>query len=168
MSGGGARPVVPFLKRAGFLASDGTPTQLYKQFRNPNQRGSAAAQGLKNAYGGLYAVNEYVHDANDANLKGLIIQVTGLEEESRLIPAMIGSFKTLRSYADFGKLADGQLDKQGIEEREDSGSEQDQNAATGAVSGGLRLGYTINLNLPATTDIAVFNAIFKSLREHLL
>jgi hypothetical protein len=32
----------------------------------------------------------------------------------------------------------------------------------------LSLGYTINLNLPATSDIAVFNAIFKSLREHLL
>jgi hypothetical protein len=33
---------------------------------------------------------------------------------------------------------------------------------------GLRLGYNINLNLPATSDIAVFNAIFKSLRENLL
>lgn len=33
---------------------------------------------------------------------------------------------------------------------------------------GLRLRYTINLNLPATTDVAVFNAIFKSLKEHLL
>jgi len=32
----------------------------------------------------------------------------------------------------------------------------------------LGLSYTINLNLPATSDIAVFNAIFKSLREHLL
>lgn len=33
---------------------------------------------------------------------------------------------------------------------------------------GLNLGYTINLNLPATSDPAVFNAIFKSLKEHLL
>lgn len=32
----------------------------------------------------------------------------------------------------------------------------------------MNLGYTINLNLPATSDIAVFNAIFKSLRENLL
>ena len=47
--------------------------------------------------------------------------------------------------------------------RKDHG--QRQVVADGA---GLRLGYTINLNLPATTDIAVFNAIFKSLREHLL
>lgn len=33
---------------------------------------------------------------------------------------------------------------------------------------GLNLAYTINLNLPATADIAVFNAIFKSLKENLL
>jgi hypothetical protein len=28
--------------------------------------------------------------------------------------------------------------------------------------------YTINLNLPETTDVEVFNAIFKALRENLL
>ena len=33
---------------------------------------------------------------------------------------------------------------------------------------GMNLSYTINLNLPATSDIAVFNSIFKSLRENLL
>jgi hypothetical protein len=34
--------------------------------------------------------------------------------------------------------------------------------------GRLRLSYTINLNLPATTEVEVFNSIFKSLRENLL
>ena len=33
---------------------------------------------------------------------------------------------------------------------------------------GFSLGYTINLNLPATSDPAVFDAIFKSLKENLL
>jgi hypothetical protein len=32
----------------------------------------------------------------------------------------------------------------------------------------MGLSYTINLNLPATTEIEVFNAIFRSLRENLL
>ena len=75
MPGGGARPVIKFLKRAGFLASDGTPTDLYKQFRNPSLRGAAAAQGMRNAYADLYIANEYVHNANDKDLKGLIVQV---------------------------------------------------------------------------------------------
>ena len=37
-----------------------------------------------------------------------------------------------------------------------------------ASAAGINLGYTINLHLPPTSDIAVFNAIFSSLREHLL
>ncbi|MEO7295443.1 MAG: DUF5343 domain-containing protein [Candidatus Limnocylindria bacterium] len=167
MPGGGARPVIKFLKRAGFLTSDGTPTDLYKQFKNPSQRGAAAAQGMLSAYSDLYAANEYVHNASDKDLKGLIIQVTGLEEDSKLVPAMVASFKTLRDYADFDATPS------------DSGAQQDDDEGAGSVGelkrasepgqqGALRLGYTINLNLPATTDVAVFNAIFKSLREHLL
>jgi hypothetical protein len=49
---------------------------------------------------------------------------------------------------------------------------QQNNGGTGVQRGsegiGLNLAYIINLNLPATSDIAVFNAIFKSLKENLL
>lgn len=168
MPGGGARPVIKFLKRAGLLTSEGTPTDLYKQFRNPSFRGAAAAQGIRNAYSDLYVANEYVHNASDKDLKGLIIQVTGLEEDSKLIPAMVASFKTLKEYADFDADVGADL-TQVIDEGKggDTVGDQSQRRVL-AEDGGLRLGYTINLNLPATTDIAVFNAIFKSLREHLL
>ncbi len=166
MSGGGARPVVPYLKRAGFLTSDGTPTDIYKQFRNPTLRGAAAAKGLRNAYAQLYKANEYVHDANDKDLKGLIVQVTGLEETSKLIPAMVATFKVLKGYADFDADPDSGPDQQNGDEGDDmagmSSGQRDQQGNN------IRLGYTIHLNLPATTDIAVFNAIFKSLKEHLL
>lgn len=169
MSGGGARPVVPYLKRAGFLTSDGTPTDQYKQFRNPSLRGAAAAQGLRTAYADLYKANEYVHDANDKDLKGLIVQVTGLEEDSRLIPAMVSTFKTLNAYADFNADSATAIDETGGDEGEDlSRRGQGHGGAADQLGNSIRLGYTIHLNLPATTDIAVFNAIFKSLKEHLL
>jgi len=166
MPGGGARPVIKFLKRAGFLTSEGTPTELYKQFKNPTLRGAAAALGMRNAYADLYAANEYVHDAKDNDLKGLIIQLTGLEEDSKLIPAMVGSFRTLRSFADFSAQSGRNPDQRDSDEAiNNTGGLGD---ATRTHQNNLHLGYTIHLNLPATTDIAVFNAIFKSLREHLL
>lgn len=167
MPGGGARPVIKFLKRAGFLASDSTPTDLYKQFRNQSQRGAAAAQGLRNAYAELYVANEYVHNANDKDLKGLIVQVTGLEQDSKLVPAMVGSFKALKEYADF-EAGGVELDQQPQNENNGNNGDYQRPPLSIPAHGGLQLGYTINLNLPATTDIAVFNAIFKSLREHLL
>lgn len=167
MSGGAARPVIAYLKRADFLGSDGTPTDLYKQFKNPSARGAAAAQGLRKAYSALYEVNEYVHDAKDKDLKGIILQVTGLEENSKLVTAMMGSFKTFRAFADF--TADpvrNVSEEEGDANPDDNGGQRTRlNIPQG---NNLQLGYTINLNLPATTEIAVFNAIFKSLREHLL
>src|SRR5439155_21045567 len=82
LKGGSPRPVIPFLKRTGFLASDGTPTPLYKRFRNSSQRGAAAAEALRRGHERLYEVNEYVDDATDEELRGLVAQVTGLEESS--------------------------------------------------------------------------------------
>ena len=166
MKGGSARPVIPFLKRAGFIGTDGTPTDLYKQFKNPSARGAAAAQGLRNAYKSLYGINEYVHNASDKDLKGIILQVTGLEEDSRLVPSMIGSFKALKAFADFDAALTGTA--QGEDADDGDGNDGGGGENSGLGRGNLNLGYTINLNLPATNDIAVFNAIFKSLKEHLL
>ena len=38
---GSARPFIPFLKRLGFLESDGRPTNLYRKFRNADTAGWA-------------------------------------------------------------------------------------------------------------------------------
>src|SRR3954451_22956011 len=71
LKGGSPRPVIPFLKRTGFLGADGTPTDLYRRFRNEAQVGAAAAEALKIGYEPLYEVNEYVHDVSDSELKGI-------------------------------------------------------------------------------------------------
>lgn len=170
LSGGSARPIVPYLKRAGFLASDGTPTTLYREFKNKPAAGAAAAQGLRNAYAALYEVNEYAHDLKDDKLKGVVLQVTGLEADSKLVTAMLGSFKAFRAFANFDQaieeLSDNSADDGGGPNEKPS--IRDSSAGPLLSQGSLRLGYTINLNLPATTDVAVFNAIFKSLKDHLL
>ncbi len=162
LKGGGARPVIAFLKRTGFLGADGTPTSIYTRFRNESQGGAAAAEALRIGYAALYEVNEYVHEAKDSDLKGIVVQVTGAEPNSQMVRVVVHSFKALRAFASYnGDVAEGEA----VEE--DTNLLRNGAPSGGAVSG-IRLGYTINLNLPATSDIAVFNAIFKSLREHLL
>ena len=166
MKGGSARPVIPFLKRTGFLASDGSPTSLYGRFRNQAQRGAAAAEALRRGYARLYEINEYTHDLTPAELKGLVVQTTGLEESSSTFKAIIGSFNALKAFADFGAEAE----QPATDEQAPSlpGEEIPPVDIGSAGVTPISLGYTINLHLPATSDIAVFNAIFKSLRDHLL
>jgi hypothetical protein len=160
LKGGSPRPVIPFLKRSGFLSSDGTPTELYKRFRNPTASGAAAAEAMRRGYSALYETNEYVHDLPDGDLKGVVVQVTGLQPDSGTVRAILGSFKALRQFADF--------DARPIEVSEVDDEDLTAFKRDDVEVGRLRLGYTINLHLPATSDVAVFNAIFKSLRAHLL
>jgi Family of unknown function (DUF5343) len=163
LKGGSARPVIPFLKRIGMLGSDGAPTERYKRFRNAANMGSAAFEALKQGFKPLYDRNEYAHDLNDKDLKGLIVETTGLEPESATVKYTLASFKALRAFAKFDGMPEAEEAKpnsgEEIQERRDEDTSRDTK---------LGLSYTINLNLPATSDIAVFNAIFKSLREHLL
>ncbi|MDB4978371.1 MAG: hypothetical protein JWM56_557 [Candidatus Peribacteria bacterium] len=166
LKGGSARPIIPFLKRTGFLNADGTPTDLYKEFRNEQLRPHAAAQGIRKGYAALYEINEYVHDASDAELKGVIVQATGLDASSSSVKSIIGSFKALRSLANFDDI-----NEKDVLESEPTPDFEQKFSPIKEVdkkSIDIKLGYTINLNLPATSDIAVFNAIFKSLRDHLI
>lgn len=166
-SSSSARPVIPFLKRLGFLADDGSPTDLYSKFRSTTNRGAAAAKALKTGYSALFEANEYVYSLNDSDLTDLVIQITGFEKDSRSAQAIVGSFKAVNHYADFDteEIAEHTENTQGEKIEHDSSVRQ-ANEETNPLS--LGLAYTINLNLPATSDIAVFDAIFKSLKENLL
>lgn len=161
-----AKPVIPFLKRIGFLGSDGVPTDLYKAFRNSVESGRAAAEGLRIGYREIFEINEYANDLSDAELKGIVVQITGLEPDARNTQAIVGSFKALKEFADFN--ADPPAEK--IVQVESIAQLESELAPTNSrrSSDTLSLSYTINLNLPATSDIAVFDAIFKSLKDHLL
>jgi len=170
LSGGGARPIIPFLKRVGFLGTDGVPTDRYKRFRNPGQAGKAAAEALREGYKSLYEVNEYIHDASDDDLLGVVVQVTGLEPEAPVTKAIVASFKALKDFAVFDSVDDEDEDEDDSSMRKDKGDEE-RDGPDGKriqLTKGLGLSYTLNLNLPATSDIKVFDAIFKSLKEHLL
>lgn len=160
LKGGSAKPVIPFLKRTGFLGPDGSPTEIYKEFRNPNFSGSAAARAARQGFASLYEINEFVHELNDADLRGVIIQATGADKNAPMVKNILGSFRALAAFAEFDGAAPPLVDPEVVPEPdvEDAGSGL----------GELRLGYTINIHLPPSNDPAVFNAIFKSLKENLL
>lgn len=165
--GGSGDQMTSYLKKIGFAGADGAPTTLYKQFRNEATRGAAAAAALRQGYGALYRRNEYVHELPDAKLKGLIIEETGASKDSYVVSNIVSCFKHIKAYADFTAGEPVQEPTQPVPP-----VPVDLRAATPPLhisnGVGLNLSYTINLNLPATSDVAVFNAIFQSLRENLL
>lgn len=172
-SSGSAAPIVPLMKRLGFIASDGSPTELYDKFRSDSSRGAAMAQGLRNAYSELFSRNEYVYNLTRDKLRDMVVEITGLEKGATRVKAIVGTFEALKQYADF-EQEELLGTTQGTEEKIDNDIQEFENpkqipiGQVDAESVGLNLSYTINLNLPETSDIEVFNAIFRSLKENLL
>jgi len=82
IKGGTGNALIPFFKRMGLVKSDGTPTDIYQKFRNPASSKRAAAQALRIGYKALYERNEYIHKASDEDLKGIVLELTGLQTDN--------------------------------------------------------------------------------------
>lgn len=125
---------------------------------------------IRKGYSQLYERNEYAHDLDKKKMEGLVVEITGLEAGHATTRAIVGTFEALKSFADFDAAlpadsrspatAERAIDSAPLKEREPSDPHGEDLK--------LNLSYTINLVLPKTDDVAVFNAIFKSLRDNLL
>lgn len=169
---GSARPFISLAKRLGLLNSDGTPSSLYRRFRGTEQESKAAmAEAIRKGYAPLYKRNQYAHKLDNKQLEGHVREITGMAEGNSVLRAVTGTFNALKKYADFEANA---VAATGPEDSSGGGdASEGPGGEVGTNSGGregepLRFGYTINVNLPDTNDITVFNAIFKSMKEHLL
>jgi hypothetical protein len=162
--GGSGNQMTSLLKKIGFVNADATPSDIYKRFRNPASTGAAAADSLRRGYSALFKRNEFWTALDDSELRGLIIEETAQSDESPTVTMMLNTIKSIKKFAS-------------LESEEERPSKIEQIDPPSPItpapipqfppvlhSLGLNVGYTINLNLPATSDIAVFNAIFKSLK----
>jgi hypothetical protein len=169
--GGSAKAFISFAKRLGLVGTDGVPTELYAKFRNANHSKGAMAQAIRSGYADLFSRNENAHTLDKKGLEGLVVQATGLDAGSTTLRSIVNSFENLKPLADFSAqpAQTAQPEKDGEEEAEEDEPDE-KKAATGRQPDGLgmNLSYIINIVLPKTDDVAVFNAIFKSLRENLL
>lgn len=120
---------------------------------------------MKVGYRELFERNEYAGNRAKEPLKGLVVEITGLDAKDRVVQLICQTFEELRRHADFdAKSAGGKRapEPEEIEEQDTSDERADERDF------GLSLSYTINLVLPKSDDLAVFNAIFRALRDNLL
>lgn len=163
--GGNYRQFIPLAKKLGLLGSDGKPSDTYKQFRNPSQSGVAIASAMKVGFRELFERNEYAGSLPKDQLKGLVVEITGLDAKDRVVALICQTFEELRKQADFDAKPSRVPEEAAMAEGADDSPDTEIVRARDL---GLNLAYTINIVLPKTEDPAVFNAIFRSLRDNLL
>lgn len=163
--GGTYREFIPLAKKLSLLHSDGTPTDLYKRFRNSHTSGAAMAEAVRIGYREAFERNEYANSLNREQFKGLVVEITGLEPNARVVQNVCQTFEQLKTLADFESSLDDIASP--ADEEVNKELKPDDDVERGR-DYGLNLCYTINLVLPKTDDPAVFNAIFRSLRDNLM
>ncbi|MEQ8925487.1 MAG: DUF5343 domain-containing protein [Fulvivirga sp.] len=161
------RAIIPLLKKLGFLNDNSTPTEKYKDLRDTTRYRFVLGEQIKELYSDLYAINTQIHEANEDEIKGAISRVTGKDETA--VNRFYATYKTLTDIAEFDEPSPETESKQ--EEKTEPKKEQtkkpDQKPSI-SIPGSPDFHYNIQIHLPATTDIAVYNAIFKSIKENLM
>jgi hypothetical protein len=161
--------MIPLMKRLGFIDAANVPTQAYKAFRDEARSGAVMAERLKVAYEDLFGANEYAYKMKKPDLEAKLRSLTGASSDDKNITLVASTFLELSKLAAFdGEASKASKSKEAQAPEDPKAKDVTSQAGNGHHATKLGISYTINLNLPATTEIQVFNAIFKSLKEHIL
>lgn len=161
------RPFIPLLKSLGFLSSDGTPTQRYHEYRNHSKSKEIMGNALKEAYSAVFLIKAKPVDADKELIQGKFKSYHNSSENVAKLHT--STFYALLDLADLN-VENKQEPKPTQNSSPETKNDKNPSNETGPKlnANGVGLHYNIQIHLPATKDVEVYNAIFKSLKEHLI
>ena len=157
------RAFVPLLKELGFLTADGKPTPMYHDYRDHSRSKAVMAQAIREAYGDIFLIKEHPTQSDRAAVEGKFKSFHNASEN--VASLMAKTFFGLLPLADLS--AKKGVAPTPIETKQVATEQSSPVQPEGNIFGRTGLHYNIQIHLPATKDVVVYNAIFKSLREHL-
>jgi hypothetical protein len=158
--------LIPLLKGLGFLSADGSPTQVYKDYLDASRSKKVLGHALRTAYSDIFTIKAKPSQQDKALIEGKFRSTYNVSENVASLQA--NTFLNLLKIADIENDSD-KLEVVAPEVAATAKKEPLAEHVAGKPQGQpLELHYTIQIHLPPTKEIDVYNAIFKALREHLL
>jgi hypothetical protein len=164
------RLIIGVLKSLGFLEDNGAPTERYYLFLDQSQGGAVLAEGIREAYADLFRVNKDAQKLDTQELTNKFKTLSQGKLSSSVLAKFALTFSALVKQADFSKspspvnaIIDSIEEDMAAPDDETVGRQKTNSAKVNL--GGMH--YNIQLILPDTRDPKVFDALFRSLREHL-
>ncbi|MGH8142302.1 MAG: DUF5343 domain-containing protein [Steroidobacteraceae bacterium] len=166
------RLFIGILKDLGFLNRDGTPQGRYFAFMDRSQSKKVVADGIRETFADLFAINTKANEFTIDDARNKLRTLYAGKKTDLVIGKIATTFRALCDYADFSGApapkTSGQEDHTADQPPGTSiGGKQDEPAlSTGKIKVSA-MQYHVNIVLPDTRDQGVYDAIFKSLRDHL-
>lgn len=153
------------------MTDNGEPTQRYFDFLDQTQSKKVIAIGIQEAYEDLFNLNRDAQNLTQDEVKNKLKTLTQGQKGDKVIENMARTFRVLCEYADWsdsiGNNSSATKDSpETITETEKTNHVNQAPSPIAATNMGLH--YNIQIHLPETTNMAVYDAIFQSLKKHLL
>lgn len=166
------RLYIGLFKALGLLDENNSPTSRYHQFLDQAETGKVLAIGIQEAYEDLFALRKDAQQLSLDEVKGKLKTLTQGQKSDNIINLMSNTFKALCDAADWTNLApspNNMSDTSVSPSTTITDETQEQNIGTyPSASNKMNLHYNIQIHLPETTNMAVYDAIFQSLKKHLM
>lgn len=163
----GDRLFISMLKALGFLDNNGIPQQRYFEFMDQSQAKQIVAQGIMDAYEDLFSLRKDAQNLTNDEVKNKLKTLTQGQKGERVIELMALTFKTLCNYADWTDK-NFNKDNNAQKDLETQNTNPNNEQIVNHKENHMDLHYNIQIHLPETTNMAVYDAIFQSLKKHLM
>lgn len=157
------RILISLLKDLGFLTSDGAPTERYLEYLDASRSRQVLGEAVAEAYSDLFTITKNPTKSDRERIAGKFkssFNLSDLQAERNA-----NTFLALVELSDFSQPENAEKPSPQLTPEPEIPPATLGEKTSGRVIG---LKYDIAIHLPATKDIEVYNAIFKSLREHLV
>jgi hypothetical protein len=164
------RLIIGVLKDLGFIDSDGKPTSRYFQFLDREQSSRVLAAAIREAYSDLFEVRVNAHELDAEDVKNKLRTLYAGKKTDLTIARISNTFAALCQIADFSLAPTSEttaLPKEPEPIPETVIEKTVVERSTEKTVGFRSLQYHINIVLPESRDQAVYDAIFKALKDHL-
>lgn len=163
-----SRPFIPLLKALDFLSPSGAPTSRYHEYRSKAQSRQIMGQAIKEAYSDLFLIKSHPKESDKSLIEGKFKSTHNAKD--RPAELMAKTFFSLLSIADIDHEPSVKHKETKVEVEPESAESISPETILTIPTSGVHpsLHYNIQIHLPATKDIEVYNSIFKSLKEHLI
>jgi len=164
------RLIIGVFKALGLIDDNGQPLQRYYEFLDQTQTKKILAIGIQEAYEDLFNLRKDAQTLSNDEIKNKLKTLTQGQKSEKVISLMAATFRALCDLADWTDIP---IEKPDFTVGDTSAmiptqQEVDQIAVMSGGSTKMNLHYNIQIHLPETTNAAVYDVIFQSLKKHLV
>lgn len=170
------RLLIKMLKGLGFIDNNSVPTDRYFQFLDSSQSKFILADSIREAFGDLFQLNIRANEMTISDIKNKLKTILQGKASDKILQLTANTFKALCEIADFTQTKNLVKQEPEVKINQEEKSKNsynpifEQHDLQPLVNKSINteLHYNIQIHLPETKDIAVYDAIFESLKRHLL